>query len=75
MPNTHSKEVNLTKRVLTSKGMRYCPVVVSPNGRIKPDLVIIKASTKSILRARITWNGAKVVSGFAYRWAKMRRLR
>ena len=41
MPNTQSKEVNLTKRVLTSSGMRYCPVVVSPNGRIKPDLVIV----------------------------------
>jgi integrase len=41
VPNTQSKEVNLTKRVLTSKGMRYCPVVVSPNGRIKPDLVIV----------------------------------
>ena len=41
MPNTQSKEVNLTKRVQTSKGMRYCPVVLSPNGRVKPDLVIV----------------------------------
>jgi len=41
VPNTQSKEVNLTKRVLTSKGMRYCPVVVSANGRIKPDLVLV----------------------------------
>jgi hypothetical protein len=41
MPNTQSKEVNLTKRVQTSKGMRYCPVVVSPNGRVKPDLVVV----------------------------------
>jgi len=39
--NTQSKEVNLTKRILTSKGMRYCPVVLSPNGRVKPDLVIV----------------------------------
>jgi len=39
--NTQSKEVNLTKRVQTSKGMRYCPVVLSANGRIKPDLVIV----------------------------------
>jgi integrase/recombinase XerD len=38
---TQSKEVNLTKRVQTSKGMRYCPVVVSPNGRVKPDLVLV----------------------------------
>jgi len=39
--NTQSKEVNLTKRVQTSKGTRYCPVVLSANGRIKPDLVIV----------------------------------
>jgi integrase/recombinase XerD len=41
VPNTKSKEVNLTKRVQTSKGMRYCPVVLSANGGIKPDLVLI----------------------------------
>jgi integrase/recombinase XerD len=41
VPNTQSKEVNLTKRVQTKKGPRYCPVVVSPNGRVKPDLVIV----------------------------------
>src|SRR5579864_3337183 len=41
MANTKSKEVNLTKRIQTLKGMRYCPVVLSPNGRIKPDLVLI----------------------------------
>ncbi len=39
--NTHCKEVNLTKRVQTSKGMRYCPVVLSANGRVKPDLVTV----------------------------------
>jgi integrase/recombinase XerD len=41
VPNTQSREVNLTKRVQASKGMRYCPVVLSPNGRIKPDLVLV----------------------------------
>ena len=41
MPNTQSKEVNLTKRVQTGKGMRYCPVVLAANGRVKPDLVIV----------------------------------
>jgi integrase/recombinase XerD len=41
MPNTKSKEVNLTKRIQASKGPRYCPVVLSPNGRVKPDLVIV----------------------------------
>ena len=41
MPNTQSKEVNLTKRVQTSKGLRYYPVVLSPNGRVKPVFVIV----------------------------------
>jgi integrase/recombinase XerD len=41
VPNSQSKEVNLTKRVQTKKGVRYCPVVLSPNGRVKPDLVIV----------------------------------
>lgn len=27
------------KRVKTGKGMRYCPVVLSPDGRVKPDAV------------------------------------
>src|SRR5262249_17019110 len=31
--------VNLTKRVQTERGMRYCPVVQSANGRVKPDMV------------------------------------
>ena len=39
MANKQSKEVNLTKRVQTSKGLRYCPVVLSANGRVKPDFV------------------------------------
>jgi integrase len=34
-----NREVNLTKRVQTPNGMRYCPVVLSANGRIKPDYV------------------------------------
>ena len=36
MPN---REVNVTKRVRTAQGLRYCPVVLSANGRIKPDFV------------------------------------
>ena len=36
-----NREVNLTKRVQTSKGLRYCPVVLSANGRVKPDWVIV----------------------------------
>jgi integrase/recombinase XerD len=41
VPNTQSREVNLTKRVQTPEGMRYCPIVLASNGRIRPDLVLI----------------------------------
>src|SRR5450755_4920648 len=36
-----NREVNVTKRVQTSKGLRYCPVVVAANGRVKPDAVLV----------------------------------
>jgi integrase/recombinase XerD len=35
------REVNLTKRVQTPQGMRYCAVVLSANGRVKPDGVLV----------------------------------
>jgi len=35
------REVNLTKRVQTAQGLRYCPVVMSANGRVKPDVVLV----------------------------------
>jgi integrase/recombinase XerD len=34
--------VNLTKRVQTVDGPRYCPAVVSNNGRVKPDWVMVE---------------------------------
>jgi integrase len=37
-----NRECNLTKRVKTSKGPRYCPVVLSANGRVKPDVVLVE---------------------------------
>jgi integrase/recombinase XerD len=36
-----NREVNVTKRVQTAQGLRYCPVVLSANGRIKPDTVLV----------------------------------
>jgi integrase len=36
-----NREVNLTKRIKTPSGLRYCPVVLSANGRVKPDVVLI----------------------------------
>jgi integrase/recombinase XerD len=36
-----NKQVNLTKRVKTPQGLRFCPVVISANGRVKPDYVLV----------------------------------
>ena len=36
-----NREVNVTKRVQTQKGLRYCPVVLSANGRNRPDWVFV----------------------------------
>src|ERR1700692_3928024 len=36
-----NREVNLTKRVQTPHGWRYCRVLLSANGRVKPDLVVV----------------------------------
>ena len=33
--------VNLSKRVKTSQCLRYLPVALSSNGRVKPDVVIV----------------------------------
>jgi len=38
---TGGYSVNLTKRVQTGQGLRYCPVAESANGRVKPDLVVV----------------------------------
>jgi integrase/recombinase XerD len=42
-----NREVNLTKRVQTPHGWRYCTVVLSANGRVKPDLVLINGKQES----------------------------
>jgi len=34
-------QVNITKRIDTPEGKRYNPVIVGPNGRIKPDWVMV----------------------------------
>jgi integrase/recombinase XerD len=36
-----NRQVNLTKRIRTSNGLRFCPVVISANGRVKPDYVLV----------------------------------
>ncbi len=39
-----NREVNVTKRIKTPQGLRYCPVVLSANGRIRPDWVLVNGS-------------------------------
>jgi integrase/recombinase XerD len=45
-----NREVNLTKRVLvqteTGSALRYCPVVLSANGRVKPDWVLVNGKAE-----------------------------
>src|ERR1700675_779367 len=36
-----NRECNLTKRVQTELGPRYCPVALAANGRVKPDVVLV----------------------------------
>ncbi|MFZ0760999.1 MAG: tyrosine-type recombinase/integrase [Candidatus Sulfotelmatobacter sp.] len=36
-----NREVNLTKRVQTPRGWRYCRVLLSANGRVRPDVVAV----------------------------------
>ncbi|MGA8214229.1 MAG: tyrosine-type recombinase/integrase [Candidatus Sulfotelmatobacter sp.] len=38
-----NREVNLTKRIQTPHGWRYCRVLLSANGRVKPDVVIVNS--------------------------------
>jgi integrase/recombinase XerD len=53
------REVNLTKRVRTSTGLRYCPVVVSANGRVKPDVVLVNGKPERHTEGAyyIEWHG------------------
>ncbi len=36
-----NREVNLTKRVQTTHGWRYCRALLAANGRLKPDVVVV----------------------------------
>jgi integrase/recombinase XerD len=36
-----NRECSVTKRVQTPQGLRYCPVFLSANGKIKPDAVLV----------------------------------
>jgi hypothetical protein len=62
--------VNLTKRVQTPEGLRYCPVVESANGRVKPDFVIVNGQPERHPEGRTTWNGERTAGACACRSAK-----
>jgi len=42
-----NREVNLTKRVQTPLGWRYCTIVQSANGRVKPDVVLVSGKPET----------------------------
>jgi len=59
-----NRECNVTKRVQTPKGTRYCPVLLSANGRVKPDMVLINGQPEKHPEGSyyLEWrNGAKRV--------------
>jgi integrase/recombinase XerD len=42
-----NRECNLTKRVELAHGWRYCPVILSANGRVKPDVVLVNGKPET----------------------------
>lgn len=64
------REVNLTKRVQTLQGMRYCAVVLSANGRVKPDAVLVNGKPERHPEGGSTSNGTTRAGADAYRWAR-----
>src|SRR2546421_2856300 len=36
-----NRQVHLTKRIKTPQGLRFRPVVIAPNGRVKPDWILV----------------------------------
>ena len=56
------REVNLTKRVQTPQGMRYCAVVLSAKGRVKPDAVLVNGKPSATPKGPTTSNGMTTAS-------------
>ena len=75
MANIQCKEVNLTKRVQTSKGLRYCLVILSANGRVKPDLVLINGQPERHPEGAYYLDGVKTAGGSGCPWAKIPPMR
>jgi integrase len=56
-----NRTANLTKRVKTAKGLRFCPVVLSANGRVKPDYVLVDGKPEKHPEGRyyVEWHDGK----------------
>jgi hypothetical protein len=67
--------VNITKRIDALEGERYCPVVVGPNGRIKPDWVMVNDRQENTLKVATTSTDTKTESADACPSAQTQRLR
>ena len=71
MPNTQSKDVNLTKRVQTRKGLRYCPVACLPMAASSPIRHRQRPGGTTPGRCLLPRVARERLSGYACRWAKM----
>ena len=60
-----SMKVNITKRIETPDGRRYCPVVMGPDGRIKADWVIVNGRPREHPKAPIISTGMQMESAGA----------
>ena len=71
-----NRQCNVTKRVMTRNGLRYCSCVLSANGRIKPAWVYVTTDhgkTREEKHAEgTTSSGARTASAFACLSAKTR---
>jgi hypothetical protein len=57
-----NRHINLTKRICTPKGLPFCPVVVSANGRVKLDCVIIGERGERHPEGPSAWKARSVTS-------------
>jgi len=58
-----NRRVNFTKRVQTAEGPRCCPVVLSANERLKPDIVFVDGKEERTPRGPIISSGAMAIRG------------
>jgi len=50
-----NRQVNLTKRIETAHGWRYCRVAMAANGRVKPDVVLVKGKEERHTEGAYYW--------------------